>query len=173
MVSMISNNMAGVKNLKANNQVSTQKQNSQPLRFTGSNDSEYKNPVSRGTERTLAAAGAAVFSGIVGTIAGFVAHNCLQGKKNPKMLGAVIGAGVGLATAAVTVTSAIYNAGVNSFIKKKNMGVFSREKSVETNLSEQIDKNTKNPEVPLRDNIDDYFKYKVGKNGNGVGLFSS
>ncbi len=170
MVSMISNNMAAVKQQKA----PMQKQNSQLLRFTSRNDSKYKNPVSRGTERTLAAVGAGVFSSLVGTMVGFVTHGILKGKNNnPKMWGAIAGVGAGLATAAITVTSAIYNAGVNSFVKKKEMDVFSREKSVETGLSEQIDQNTKDPEVPLDKNINDYLKYKAGRNGNGIGLFSS
>ncbi len=165
MVSVISNKIVGAKSQTVFNQ----KQNSQPLRFTGKKDSEYINPVSRKTEKTLAAAGAAVFSTVVGTISGFVANHVAkeQGSKHSGKWGAAVGIGVGLSSAAITMASAIYNAGVNSFVRQKGMDVFSREKSVETGISEQIDK-----EPDFDTKLDGYVKYKIGKNGKALMITS-
>ncbi len=70
MVSMTSNSMVGMKHRNAQ----IQKQNSQPLRFTGKKDSEYENPIKRKTEKTLAALGAGISSIVVAGMAGFMTY---------------------------------------------------------------------------------------------------
>lgn len=146
----------------------------QKIAFGNAEKSEYKNPVSMKAEYTVATIGSVIGSTIVGTAAGIVAHlakaSSAQGQTISKRFGAIVGAAVGLGTLAITLGPKLYATSIQGFVKKKEMDVYSREKSAETTLTEKIDEQAKSDDVPLNEAIGNYAKFQVGKKGNGVGI---
>jgi|GEM_PF-3078899 len=129
--------------------------------FSGKKE-DYENPVSKGWEYFSAAVVPVITSAIVGAGAGFLAkaENANFNKK-----AAAWGAGI---TLVLTLPVALYHRSVSAFAKTKEMDVFSRAKSAETSLSEQIDQEARNEDVPLEKSINDYMKFQIGKNGGGA-----
>lgn len=137
------------------------------LKFKG--EQKYENPVNKGWEFFSASAGPLFISALVaaGT---WAVTNAMQLKKASKIALPIAAAA---ATLAFTLPSKLYHTNVRTFVKKKEMDVFSRSKSVETNLAEQIDTQARNNEVPLEKSIDNYMKFQIGKNGSGLGIVNS
>lgn len=141
----------------------------QPLRskvaFSGNdNNQSYENPISRNTEKSLAVLGATALSLAAGAGAGFIAKYAKQARKFSWPIAAV----AAIITGVLTIPSKLYNANVSSFTREKGMDVFSREKSAETGITENIDSGIKQGEESLDDSINKYLKYKTGQNGNGM-----
>lgn len=142
--------------------------------------SEYENPVSRGTERNLA-----VLSSVTGSlVAGAVIYglsSCLV-KTEPmaeKTLSAFFKAkklplGIGAAAAAiallVTLPAKLYNTNVNAFVKQKEMDVFSRDRDLKSNLTEQVGQEVKDPEVNLDKKLDDNLKLQIANRGGAIAI---
>jgi hypothetical protein len=139
--------------------------NSQPQKDTVSfsgKKQDYENPVNKGWEYFSAAIGPVITSAIVGVGAGFLAK-AENAKFNNKA--GIWGAGIALA---LTLPVALYHRSVSAFAKTKEMDVFSRAKSAETSLSEQIDQEARSEDVPLDKSINDYMKFQIGKQGGGA-----
>ena len=128
---------------------------------------EYENPVSRSTEKNLAVLKSVGWASAFGLLAaGLVSTFGYQGKKYPII--------AGLAAAAVnlvlTLPAALYNTKVNAYVKQKEMDVFSRDRSLKTNLTEEVDKEVQNSEVSLDKKLDDNLKLQMANRGNAVGI---
>ena len=148
---------------------SYQKQASQrkQVSFGEQSQQKYENPVNKGMEYYGTALSSTVLSSAVGLGSGLLAHVAKASKK--VSLG--IGAAAGLATLALTLPSALYHKSVNVFAKQKEFDVYSRSKSAETSLSEQIDEQARNPEVPLEESVNNFAKFNISKGGKGMGVF--
>ena len=133
---------------------------------------QYENPINRGTERNLAVLGAIGFSSLIGVVAGFLA-TCFrsEGAKGIKMP-LIVGTLAGLGSLALTLPSKLYNTKVNAFAKEKEMDVFSRQKSAQNSIYEDINDEIKDNNVPLEQKINHYATVKMADNGNGVMLKS-
>ena len=140
--------------------------NADQVCFEGNSENSYENPINRGWEKTFAVAKSLVGSSIFGLVGSAVA----LGLKAKTPVAIIAGLATAAVSAILTVPGAYYDASVNSFVKDKEMDVFSRVKSVETNLSEQIDNFANNPDHSLDESINQYFKFNVGRKGNGVGF---
>lgn len=147
----------------------------QKVAFGGAEKSEYNNPVSMKAEYTVATIGSIIGSAIVGTAAGVIAHlakasRAAESETISKRFGIMLGAAVGAGALIITLGPKLYATSIRGDIKKKEYDVFSREKAAETTLTEKIDQQAKNDEVPLSEAIGNYAKFEMGKKGNGVGI---
>lgn len=146
--------------------------------FKAENKSDYENPISRNTERNLAvwtSLGGSVAAGVVlgGLTTCFIprAEKEALSLKNSKW--AII---VGLATTAISLAyslpSKLYNTKVNAFVKQKEMDVFSRDRELKSNLTEEVHKEVKNDDVTLDKKLDDAVKLSAA-NGNAAVLVNA
>lgn len=130
-------------------------------------NSEYENPISRGTERNLAILKSAAGSAVVGAIVyGLTSSFGMKNKQVPMLAAA---AGI-IATLVITLPAKIYNTNVNAFVKEKEMDVFSRDRALKTNLTEEVGKEVKNPEVSLDKKLDDNLKLQMANRGSALGI---
>ena len=90
---------------------------------------EYENPVNRKTERNLTVLQASGVSLIAGVTAGGIA-SCLikEGAKHKVPLSVAAGAAVGILTAVLTLPAKLYDRSVKSFVREKEMDVFTRDR---------------------------------------------
>ena len=153
---------------------------SNPIGFRGDNSSktEYENPVSRPMERNLAILASASGSLLVGAIAGGLSTFVLphekitkelgffKAKKYPLMAGAVVAA----VSMLVSLPPAIYGAKVNAFARQKEMDVFSRDRNLKTNLTEEVDNEVRNDKVSLDKKLDDNLKLQMANRGAAIGI---
>lgn len=147
--------------------ISVLNQKSNSLNFkNNSGKTQYENPVSRETERNLAILKATGESVVAGVIVGGFSAFATKGKKTPIL----IGAGVALATLALTLPPALYNRKVSAFVKQKEMDVFSRDRNLKSTLTEEVDKEVQNPEVSLDKKLDDNLKLQMANRGAAVGI---
>lgn len=142
----------------------------------------YENPVSRRTERNLAiltsATGACVLGALVGGASSLIVptEKIAEGEKNltgflkAKKFPVLIGAAAAAVTLAVTLPAKIYNTKVNAFVKQKEMDVFSRDRNLKSNLTEEVDKEVQDSEVSLDKKLDDNLKLQMANRANVVGL---
>jgi len=80
----------------------------------------------------------------------------------------LIGVVAGLATLGLTLPPKLYNTKVNAYAREKEMDVFSRQKSAQSNIYEDIDDEIKDDKVSLDDKINHYATVKMADNGNGI-----
>lgn len=157
------------KNQKSNNLINSNLKKSQNDTFFKGSYNEYENPVSKPMEYFSASIGPVIISAIAGAGAG------LLGKKEGEaaLLNKKWAAGVGLGALLLTLPVALYHRSVTAFAKQKEMAVFSREKSAETALSEQIDEKARDMDVPLDDAIKSYTTFEIGRQGKAVGIVNT
>lgn len=131
---------------------------------------KYDNPVNKSMEYTVATLGSITTSAIVGAIVGFAARAIkpIENEIFHKKAG-LIAAGV---TLALSLPATLYNASKKVFVAKNEMDVRSRTYSVEKNLSEKIDDQARNKEVPLEQSINNLAKFQTGRRGNGIGVIN-
>lgn len=133
-----------------------------------SQSSEYENPVNRGTERNLAILMSVGGSALAGTVAGglstFIPKVKATGWKAPT----AIGVAAGLITLGLTLPQKLYATKVNAFARQKEMDVFSRQKSAQSSIYEDINDEIKDDNVSLDQKINHYSTVKMADNGNGV-----
>ena len=128
---------------------------------------EYENPINRKSERNLAILGSVGGSLLVGGIAGGL--STLSDKIRAKKLYPVlIGTVAALISLGLTLPSKLYNTKVNAYAREKEMDVFSRQKSAQSNIYEDIDNEIKDDKVSLDDKINHYSTVKMADNGNGM-----
>lgn len=141
---------------------------SKPVTFGDNNSkAEYENPVSRETEKNLAILNASVGAAVVGLVIGGLSMFLFKkGSKLPIWAG--IGATIG--SLAVSLPPAIYNRKVSAFVKQKEMDVFSRDRNLKSNLTEEVDKEVQNPEVSLDKKLDDNLKLQMANRGGALGI---
>jgi MFS family permease len=133
-----------------------------------SNSQKYENPVNRGTERNLALLASVGGSALVGVVAGGLS-TCFAKIKATGWKGPVgIGAVAGLLTLALTLPQKLYATKVNAFAREKEMDVFSRQKSAQTNIYEDINDEIKDEKVSLDQKINHYSTVKMADNGQGM-----
>ena len=146
------------------------------------NSGNYENPVSRGTERNLAilsgVASSAVFGAVVAGLTSCftgeeMAKNAeskvkefCRAKKTAVWVGAAA-AGIALL---VTLPAKVYNTKVNAFVKQKEVDVFSRDRSLKSNLTEEVDKEVQDPDVSLDKKLDDNLKLQMANRGGALGI---
>ena len=151
---------------------------SQSVSFkSGKNDrSHYENPVSRSTERNLAVlssiGGAAAMGALAGGITTFLfpigdgVKRTFQNSKWPLI--------IGLATASLvavfTMPAKIYSTKVNAFVRKKEMDVFTRDRDLKSNLTEEVGEEVKDKEVSLDKKLDDNLKLQMANRGTALGI---
>lgn len=139
------------------------------IAFKGENEAkknEYENPVSRETERNLAILSSTAGSAIAGAIAYGLSTFVFKGKAS-RWLSSIIAGGI---TLAVTLPPALYNRKVSAFVKQKEMDVFSRDRNLRANLTEEVDNEVQNPDVSLDKKLDDNLKLQMANQGNALGI---
>lgn len=137
--------------------------------FKGDNTSkktEYENPVNRQTERNLAILKATATSAGVGAVVGGL-MTFLTKKNNIPLLTGLLAGGL---TATVILPPALYNRKVSAFVKQKEMDVFSRDRNLKTNLTEEVDEEVQNPDVSLDKKLDDNLKLQMANRGAALGV---
>jgi len=125
---------------------------------------QYENPINRTTERNLAVLSATGVSTFAGLVAGGATTLFTKGYKWP--LG--IGIAAALATLGLTLPPKLYNAKVNAYARDKEMDVFSRQKTAQNNIYEDINDEIKDDNVSLDNKINHYATVKMADNGSGV-----
>lgn len=141
----------------------------QSITFKGENGTpktEYENPVSRETEKNLAILSSTAGSAIVGLIAGGLSTFITKNKNTAIAIGA-LAAAINLA---ITLPPALYNRKVSAFVKQKEMDVFSRDRNLKSNLTEEVDKEVQNPDVTLDKKLDDNLKLQMANQGAALGI---
>ena len=134
--------------------------------FRGSkNENEYENPISRSTERNLAILGSAGTASILGLIA-WGLTSCLGFKE--KRTPIIWGVSAAALTLLLLLPANIYNTKVRAFAKQKEMDVFTRDRNLKTNLTEDVDKEVQNPEVSLDKKLDDNLKLQTANRGSAL-----
>lgn len=125
----------------------------------------YENPVNRGTEKNLAVLTTVGGSILAGGIAGGLAT--IFNNKGWKM---PVGVGIaaGLLTLALTLPQKLYSTKVNAFAREKEMDVFSRQKSAQSNIYEDINDEIQDEKVSLDQKINHYSTVKMADNGRGM-----
>lgn len=153
--------------------------NGQQVQFKR-NDKNYENPISRRAEKNLAIWGSLCGSVVAGTIVGGIASSF----KHPPMekgsgfngfmkaykLSVIAGAIASAVYLAITLPAKIYNTKVNAFAKQKEMDVFSRDRSLKSNLTEEVDQEVQNPDVSLDKKLDDNLKLQMANRGAAIGI---
>lgn len=141
--------------------------NYQPVRpmFKSEN---YENPVNRGTERNLAILASVGASALTGTIAGMLSRVFPKIKATGWKGPVGIGAAAGLLVLGLTLPQKLYSTKVNAFARQKEMDVFSRQKSAQSNIYEDINDEIKDENVSLDNKINHYATVKMADNGSGV-----
>lgn len=144
-----------------------------------SKSSEYENPVSRGTEKSLAIWGSFCGSLVLGAIT-FGLASCLKDfkAKEPGVkafmashkIPLIIGGAASAVAMLVTLPAKIYNTKVNAFVKQKEMDVFSRDRELKSNLTEDVNEEVKNPNVSLDKKLDDNLKLQMANKGSAIGI---
>ena len=133
-----------------------------------SKNQNYENPVNRSTERNLAilmsVGGSALAGLVVGGLSSCFDKIKATGWKGPT----AIGAAAGLLVLALTLPQRLYNTKVNAYVRQKEMDVFSRQKSAQSNIYEDINDEIKDEEVSLDQKINHYSTVKMADNGSGV-----
>lgn len=124
----------------------------------------YENPINRGTERNLAVLSSAGAAAVVGVIAGGLTSFATKGKKWPLGVGIV----AALGTLGLMLPSKLYSTKVNAYAREKEMDVFSRQKTAQSNIYEDINDEIKDDEVSLDQKINHYSTVKMADNGQGV-----
>ncbi|MGD9581530.1 MAG: hypothetical protein AB7V50_09165 [Vampirovibrionia bacterium] len=130
--------------------------------FGSSEAKNYENPVNRKMEIGLEVMQSGLLSSLVGVVGAAVAKG-LKANNKVALIAGLVTAGV---SAIMTIPGSFYNAKVKSFVRSKDMDVYSRTNSVEKNISEKIDVKANDPQVPLEDTIDNFLKFNVGRKGN-------
>ncbi len=131
-------------------------------------DNNYENPISRKSERNLAILGAVGGSTLFGVIVGLASTLFDKIKASGWKYPTAIGAAAGLVMLGLTLPSKLYNTKVNAYAREKEMDVFSRQKSAQSNIYEDIDTEIKDDKVSLDDKINHYATVKMADNGNGM-----
>ncbi len=131
---------------------------------------KYENPIDRQKERNLAilaSTGGGLLLG--GTIAG-VATCFMQSLSKTKRytIAGLIGAAAMAATMILTLPAKLYDTKVNAMVREKEMDVFSRKKSAESNILGEVDKEIQDEDVSLDQKINHYTTVKMADNGNGL-----
>lgn len=128
----------------------------------------YENPVNRGTERNLAILMSVGGSALAGVVAGEASRLFPKikatGWKGPVGIGLV----AGLLTLGLTLPQRLYATKVNAFAREKEMDVFSRQKSAQSSIYEDINEEIKDEDVSLDQKINHYSTVKMADNGRGM-----
>ena len=134
-----------------------------------SNKNGYENPINRGTEKGLAIWGSIGKSLLAGGIGAGIA-SCIFGKGSTHRAWKVggIGAAVALGILALTLPAKLYDTKVKAFTREKEMDTFSREKDLQANIMEEVDKQVQDEDIPLEQKVNNYATVQMAKNGNGV-----
>ena len=135
--------------------------------FKSAKSEKYENPIERQTESNLAILASVGGSALTGVVAGSLT-SLLMGKGHGWKVPAAIGTLAGLITLGLTLPSKLYNTKVNAFAREKEMDVFSRQKSAQSNIYEGINDEIKDDKVSLDDKISHYATVKMADNGSGV-----
>lgn len=128
---------------------------------------QYENPVSRSTERNLAILKSTGESTLLGGII-FALTSCFgfKGKTVP----IIAGVGTFISTMVFTLPANLYNTKVSAFAKQKEMDVFSRDRNLKSNLTEEVDKEVQSKDVSLDKKLDDNLKLQMANRGAAIGL---
>lgn len=125
---------------------------------------QYENPIDRGTERNLAVLSSVGMSALAGVLAGGLTTLFTKGVKWPVGVGIV----AALGALGLTLPSKMYNTKVSAYTREKEMDVFSRQKTAQNNIYEDINDEIKDENVSLDDKINHYATVKMADNGSGV-----
>ncbi len=130
---------------------------------------EYENPVNRKTERNLTVLQASGVSLIAGVTAGGIA-SCLikEGAKHKVPISVAAGAAVGILTAVLTLPAKLYDRSVKSFVREKEMDVFTRDRELKSNILTEVDKEVKDEDVSLDQKLNHYTSLQMANNGKGM-----
>ncbi len=127
-------------------------------------NSTYENPINRKTERNLAVLKSTGTGALAGVIAGGLTSCFTKGYKSPIIAGVI----ACLATIGLMLPSSLYNTKVNAYAREKEMDVFSRQKSAQSNIYEDINDEIKDENISLDQKINHYSTVKMADNGSGV-----
>lgn len=135
---------------------------------------DYENPVSRSTEKNLAILSSVAGAGVAGGIVGGITQYALKETKYaPKHYGLLAGLATGAVYLLVTLPARIYQTKVSVFTKEKEMDIFSRDRNLKSNLTEEVDKEVQSPDVSLDKKLDDNLKLQMANKGSSIILTST
>lgn len=133
-----------------------------------SKSQNYENPVNRGTEKKLAilisVGSSALVGGVAGGLSSLIPSIKATGWKGPTAIGVL----AGLVTLGLTLPQKLYATKINAFAREKEMDVFSRQKSAQSSIYEDINDEIKDENVSLDQKINHYSTVKMADNGSGV-----
>lgn len=132
---------------------------------------QYENPVSRKTEKNLAVLSSIGGSALAGITAGGITAY-VKGKGKAMPLAPIIGIVAAGIVAALTLPASLYQTKVSSFVKEKEMDVFSRDKEANIAIAEGVNDKVKDEDVSLDEKINTYFNYKMASNAAGLAVKS-
>lgn len=116
-------------------------------------ESEYENPVSVKTEKALAVLSSVGISAVAGAVvAGLVSVLRPDGKLLSK-IPLLSGAAGALLTLALILPSKLYHTKVNATVKEKEMDVFTVDKELKKDLTKEVHKEVKDPEISLDEKL--------------------
>ena len=127
---------------------------------------QYENPINRGTERNLAILSSVGISALIGTIVGCASSAFFT--DGTKKWPIIAGIGTALGALGLILPSKLYNTKVRAYTREKEMDVFSRQKTAQNNIYEDINGEIKDDDVSLDTKINHYTTVKMADNGNGV-----
>lgn len=130
----------------------------------------YENPISRKTERNLAILGALGGSAVVGAVVGGLT-SCIPAVKGAK-IPVLSGVAAAVIALALTLPSKLYHTAINAFAREKEMDIFSRDKALKANLTEEVHKEVLDPGVSLDKKLDDNLKLQTA-NRSAALLFNT
>ena len=130
---------------------------------------EYENPVNRKTEQNLTVLQSSGVSLIAGVTAGGIA-SCLikEGAKHKVPISVAAGAAVWILTAVLTLPAKLYDRSVKSFVREKEMDVFTRDRELKSNILTEVDKEVKDEDVSLDQKLNHYTSLQMANNGKGM-----
>lgn len=130
----------------------------------------YENPISRVTEQNLAIISSLVLSGVLGFF-GYGITSCMVDTKAKGLkIPILAGLAVGLGSLAFILPSKLYHTKVGAFAREKETAVFSRDRALQSDLTEQVHENVLQPDVSLDEKLGQNWKLKAAQNGNSLGI---
>lgn len=178
--------MAGIPQQNFNLKSAQQKQQSQGLKNQvsfKSQEEQFKNPVNKNMERTLAATGTTLFSLAAGGAAFFFAKSAkaseafakriMQNANAKPPVAAAIGAATALFVGLNTIPGAIYQANKSATVQKENMETFHAGNETELAVQGRMKEDSKDPNISTSELVNNFFKVQSAKNGKTTGLIVS
>lgn len=158
-------NISGIKGYSFSNKGLTKFKGNENTKASG----EYYNPVNVKTERKLAILSSVGISAVAGAI-GAGLTSVITGSSLFKKIPMLAGAAVAAITFGLSLPSRLYHTKVNATVKEKEMGVFTADRELKKDLTQNVHQEVKDPDVSLDKKLDDNLKLQLANRAAMVGF---